>query len=471
MAPTNYNRKIELYFQRNPNLSTQALAVLLTADRLYKNLSQDLTEFREKYAHLDPEIIDKHHDGIFFLKMVGNQEPVPAIRDMLNNYVNIKFNDIEHSKSYEKNMVTFKKYSILASRIIDELLAKTLLPRDLVSLFQETDDVKTCCDFFEMLLLYKKNPQKRIRFELLRKLGLIVLIARINRSVEVEELDNRLEQVFRAFKKGLGLKKEKTNNYYFWLNAEDRIQIFTDKNLAGEEYKNERRKLNKIALEIHPMNSFRCSAFRSFSGNEILHMEVRNKFKCEGKISYTSFVQKMLRRNLEFPNMVHDTIGVRIIVNSEDDIKKIIMDLETFIGGSSTRKMERASYHRFGRRGLSEYSSKDYFVWKAIYDITLPNPSIDQIDKMIEITSGNNVAQRELKKRRRYFIHNPLDYVIEVQLQDIKSYLLSMAAGSPTEHAKLKMNQIRSNTFYKVFPKEVYESDVATLKQRLLNHY
>jgi hypothetical protein len=58
--------------------------------------------------------------------------------------------------------------------------------------------------------------------------------------------------------------------------------------------------------------------------------------------------------------------------------------------------------------------------------------------------------------------------VIEVQLQDIKSYLLSIAKGSSTAHACLKMNQIRSNSFYKFFPKEIYERDVTQLKLGLL---
>ncbi len=58
--------------------------------------------------------------------------------------------------------------------------------------------------------------------------------------------------------------------------------------------------------------------------------------------------------------------------------------------------------------------------------------------------------------------------MIEVQLQDIKSYLLSIAKGSSTAHGWLKMNQIRSNSFYKFFPSEIYERDVTLLKLRLL---
>ena len=222
------------------------------------------------------------------------------------------------------------------------------------------------------------------------------------------------------------------------------------------------------ASGIYPLQRIACYPFRTSTGHEIVHMEIRKKFGSREEPTYTSYVEKMLRKNLEFPNQIHDTIGVRIVVNTEDDIPLIITDLESFLGGSSTRKMEKNSYHRFGRRGLSEYSSKEYFVWKAICDITLPHPWIAQVEKMLEITRDNEQAQKELKRQLHHFVNNPKDFVIEVQLQDIKSYLLSIARGSPTEHACLKMNQIRSNSFYKFFPKEIFEKEMKNVKIRVL---
>jgi len=160
---------------------------------------------------------------------------------------------------------------------------------------------------------------------------------------------------------------------------------------------------------------------------------------------------------------------VKIVVDREERIPSIIRDLESFLGGSSTRKMEKNSYHRFGKRMLSEYSSPEYFVWKAIYDITLPHPSSSQIRKMLKLTRGNRSAQKELRDRLKYFVDHPSDFVIEVQLQDIKSYLQSIARGSPSAHTWLKMNQIRSNSFYKFFPQEIYEQAVQCLKYDLLS--
>jgi hypothetical protein len=197
-------------------------------------------------------------------------------------------------------------------------------------------------------------------------------------------------------------------------------------------------------------------------------MEIRNKFESTEDPSYTSYVEKMVRKNLEFPNQIHDAIGVKIVVNTEEEIPRIISDLESFLGGSSTRKMEKNSYHQFGREALSEYSSKEYFVWKAIYDITLPHPSITQIKRLREIAGNEKLAQEELTKQIQYLTNNPRDFVIEVQLQDIKSYLLSKAKGSPTEHARLKMNQIRSSSFYKLFPKEIFQEEVNRLKVKIL---
>jgi hypothetical protein len=88
---------------------------------------------------------------------------------------------------------------------------------------------------------------------------------------------------------------------------------------------------------------------------------------------------------------------------------------------------------------------------------------------MLKLTHGNPAAREELLNRLKYFISHPKDFVIEVQLQDIKSYLLSNAEGSPTAHDWLKMNQIRSNSFYKFFPEEIYEKEITRLKLGMLS--
>jgi len=469
MKPENYKAKIELYYEANPRLSHENLAVLLTAELLYQDQPEDLTEFRRKYTHLDPDVLQKPFDGITFLKMAHSDENEVRIRDHLNAYMNIKFHVIVHSKKYEENATIFQKHSMTASRIIDEILEKSALPPQLIEVLRERSEVKSCYDFFEMLMLYRKSKSRRVKYEVMRRLGLIVLIARINRSVEIQELGNKMKQIWEALNRGLGATREAKREYNLWLNVEQRIEYETHRKKAEIAYQKEMENRRMHACGIYPLQKIVCRLFRTSSGNEIVHMEIRNKFESTEKPSYTSYVEKMLRKNLEFPNQIHDTIGVKIVVNTEEEIPSIISDLESFLGGNSTRKMEKNSYHLFGRQDLSEYSSKEYFVWKAIYDITLPHPSIMQIERMMEITRNNKRAQEELTKQLHHFVNNPRDFVIEVQLQDIKSYLLSMAKGSPTEHARLKMNQIRTNSFYKFFPKEIFQEEISRLKEKLLS--
>jgi hypothetical protein len=413
--------------------------------------------------------MDRPFESITFLKIVQSDEDETNLRNRLNAYMNVKFHDIVHRKSYAENAPIFAKHSITASRVIDEILAISALPQPLVAALREREEVRSCQDFFEMLRLYRETKSRTVRYELMRKLGLIVLIARINRSVEFEALENRMQQVQEAMQHGLGGADGPGRAYHYWLNAADGIEFDTDERRAEAAHASESASRRGRALPVHPPQTIVCHPFRTSSGNEIIHIDIRDKFESPAEPRYTSFIEKMLRKNLEFPNQIHDTIGVKIVVETEEQIPFIIADLESFLGGSSTRKQEKNSYHRFGRHGLSPYSSADYFVWKAIYDITLPHPSIAQIEKMLEITRGNEEAQEALKQRLDYFVNNPRDFVIEVQLQDMRSFLLSMARGSRTDHAWLKMNQIRSNSFYKLFPKEIFEEEVGKLKLSMLS--
>jgi hypothetical protein len=468
MKIEDYQAKISLFYETNPDLTHEELAVVLTADLMYKNLPEDLDEFRKKYAHLDPTVLDGLHEGITFLRIAEDKRPARVLKDRLNAYLNVKFHDIANTRAYKQNAPLFRERSEIASQVIDQILQRANFPSEIEAVLREREEVRSCLDFYEMLRLFKAARGNRLRYEILRKIGLIVLSARIDRTVEKEDLEKRKKEVWKAFQRGLGGSKKQKEEYFLWLNARHKVEFTTDAERARSTYDKELKHRKRQACKIYPLQRFVCHPFTTPSGNQVLHMEIRNKFGDRGKESYTSYMEKMVRKNLEFPNQVHDTIGVKIVVEKEDRIPAIIRDLETFLGGSSTRKMEKNSYHRFGRRRLSEYSSPEYFVWKAIYDITLPHPSISQIRKMLKLTRGNGVAQKELRNRMEYFVNHPSDFVIEVQLQDIKSYLLSIAKGSSTAHTSLKMNQIRSNSFYKFFPGEIYEPEMARLKLQVL---
>lgn len=468
MKIEDYQAKIALFYETNPDLSHDELAVVLTADLMYKDLPEDLPEFRKKYAHLDPSVLNRSSEGITFLRIAHARGSARALKERLNAYLNVKFHDITHRKGYEANAPLFRERSIHASQVIEEILTKAAFPEAITEVLREKEEVRTCYDFYEMLSLYKAAREARLRYEILRKIGLIVLTARIDRTMEREDLEQREKQVRRAFDRGLRRARKGRKEYYLWLNAINKVDFSTDERTARRNYARDLETRKRQACRVYPLQRFVCHPFKTFSGNEILHLEIRNKLGSRGRPSYASYAEKMVRKNLEFPNQVHDTIGVKIVVEQEAQIPAIIRDLESFLGGSSTRKMEKNTYHRFGRRRLSEYSSPEYFVWKAVYDITLLHPSIAQIRKMLKLTRDHPAAQHEVRKRLKYFFDHPSDFVIEVQLQDIKSYLLSIARGSSTAHAWLKMNQIRSNSFYKFFPKEIYEPEVNRLKLELL---
>lgn len=470
MKNINYNNKIKSYLVYNPTLNHEKIENLLTIDSIYTETPEGIKSFREIYAHLDPYIIYNSHEGIIFLKITQSNKSEEYLKRELNDYINIKFNDIEYLKSYEYNMTFFKKYSRFASEVIREILETAAFRKDLISVLSEKEEVKNCHDLFQMLEIYRSSPSDRIKFEILRKLGLIVLIARINRSININYLDYEMKKVIKAFGKGLGFNNAKRGQCCLWLNYKDKVNFEKDEAKARLLYQQEVKKRQKLAMNIYPLQTLRYYTFETNSGNKIINLECRNKFKKGKTTSYASFIEKMIRKNLEFPNQIHDVIGLKIILRSEKDIRKIVHDLEKFLGGSSTRKREKNTYHKFNKSILNEYSSKDYYIWKAIYDITLTHPSIEQVKKMIKIAKENKIAQLELEQRLKYFLENPQDFVIEVQLQDIESYLLSVTRGSPTDHKLLKMSQIRNNSFHKFFPQEIYEKELSDLKFQILNN-
>lgn len=465
----NYNNKINSYLNSNPSLSNKDLEILLTMDSLYTKTPNDLHFFREIYAHFDPNVINNSQDGITLLKISRQNSTEDKLKNELNRYINIKFNDIENLKSYQDNMVFFKKYSIHASNTLEEILRNALLPTEIVNILSEKKEVRECYDLYQMLEMYKNTTSDRTKFELLRKIGLIVLIARINRSIHVDYLDYEMKKVINAFSKGLGFNNAKNGLCYLWVDHQNNAQYTKDKEKAEHFYNNACKARRNLALEVYPLQKLNYYSFETHSGNKILNFECRNKFKKGNKIYYASFIEKMIRKNLEFPDQIHDIIGIKIIVRHENDIKNIIFDLENFLGGSSTRKREKNTYHMFNKRVLNKHSSEDYYVWKAIYDITLSHPSIEQVKKLIDLSNGNNIIQDELYRRLQYFLNNPQDFVIEVQLQDLESYLQSITRGSLTDHKLLKMSQIRNDSFYKLFPQEIYEKELLDFKLKILN--
>ena len=125
MKIDNYNTKIALFYETNPHLSHEELAVVLTADLLYKELPEDLPQFRKKYAHLDPAVLTRSSEGIAFLRIAEDRKSAKVLKQKLNAYLNTKFHHIKHRKGYEANISLFKERSVIASRVIEDILLKT----------------------------------------------------------------------------------------------------------------------------------------------------------------------------------------------------------------------------------------------------------------------------------------------------------------------------------------------------------
>lgn len=470
MKTSNFNDKINLYLKTNPNLSGDDIGILLLLDDIYNEIPNDIREFRSIYAHLDPRIITEETQGITFLNIVKSNESKDIIKTKLNDYINVKFNYIRVKKSYNENMKKFKEYSIVISSIIENTLHRAKFPKKIIDLFKEKDSVKYCYDFYELLCLYKETDDKRIKFAVLRKIGLIILLSRINRTYSMVDIDFAIEEVEKAFKLNLGITKGiKKEQLHYCLDEKHKISFSYNKNKAYSIHKEIKERRRKIALDIHPLEVFEHTSHITNFGNKIVNFEIRNKFrKKNGELCYSSFVEKVVRKNLEFPNLVRDVIGIRIIIENAEDIPNHILELESFLGGSSMRKKEKNSFNRFGKRKLEKYSSKDFVVWKAIYDVALPHPSINKLKEILKLVRQDNETIEILKKKIEYFKEYPKDFVVEVQLQDINSYLLGNAKGSRADHSFLKMNQIRSNSFFKLFPKEIYKEEIDNLKYSIL---
>jgi len=470
MATVNFVEKLNLYMNSNPNLSEDELGVLLLIDNMYKNVPDDISLFRKIYAHLDPKIIDMQSDGIIFLKIAKSKEPTRVIKHRLNSYINVKLNPQQNHLSYSENMKRFKELSRAVTSVLDQFLQIGGFPEPIIEQLKESQDVRDCMDFYEMLELYRTTESNRVKYEILRKIGLIVLMTRISRTFLIEDIDHAIQEVKYVFREGLSLKPKKKRLCYLWVDELNKVQYSDDKQKAFKEYQSVITKRNKLALRIHSMQIIEYTPQSTKFNSEILHFEIRNKLRPNEDLSSASLIEKIVRKNIEFPKDIHDILGVKIVVDNENEIPLLVNDLSSFLGGSSTRRKEKNTLYKFGKRKLSKYSSKDYFVWKAIYDIALLHTSVPQINKMLNHTKTNKAAQAELKKRLEYFTRRPQDFVVEVQIQDFNSYLLSIAHGSPTDHRFLKMNQIRQNSFYKLYPKEIYEPDLWAYRREILNH-
>jgi hypothetical protein len=370
MKTHNFKEKIEIYLKTNPDLSHDEFGILLLIDNLYQESTHDIGEFRKLNTYLDPAKVDNVDDLITFRKIMNSHYSLPELKVVLNDYLNVKYSPQGYPRSFESNMEQFKKDSYQITKILNNLLKVANLPLEIVDLLKESKDLQGL-DLLELLYLFKNTHSRLIKFEILRKIGLIDLITRIRKTYLVKEIDFAAKETQKIFAKGLGLVKMDAKPYHLWIDEKDKVHFCNDKRVAEREHKLACVKRNNNAMSEYPLQTFLGKPARTKRGNAIFFMGARNKMKHKGEIDYTSILEKMVRKNVAFPNQIHDVIGLRIITPNADQIPLIISETESFIGGSSSRKKEKNTLHLFGKKKLSAYSSEDYFVWKAIYDVAL----------------------------------------------------------------------------------------------------
>ena len=140
----------------------------------------------------------------------------------------------------------FKKMSMMVSRILTEILKLGHFPDEIIETLDELPEVSRCHDFFDLLQLYKKTKSRRMKFEILRKIGLIVLLARIRRVFAVEDYDFALEKIRHAFTNGLGLMKLPDETYHLWLDESNKVVYTNDREQAVKLYEKDCKK-NKFS--------------------------------------------------------------------------------------------------------------------------------------------------------------------------------------------------------------------------------
>lgn len=471
MEHYNFKEKIKTYIKTNANLSNEELGVLLLIDNIYQDIPTDISELQKINTYFNPKNAEgMENEQITLLRLIQEHLSDDVLKEKLSYYLDMKYSCRGSHNSFQENMQQFKEDSKIAEIFLVEMLNVANLPEEIKLAMSEKKEINNK-DLFELVNILRATNSKRVRFEILRKIAIIDILTRIRKNYLMKDINYATNEILNVFAKGLNVQKTKQEPYYFWVDEHEKVQFSKSLEHAKIKHSHVTIERKKLALNNFPIQSFLGKPATTNKGNHILFMDVRNKLKQDGKIVYNSILEKMIRKNLEFPTQIHDIIGIRIVVENQHEILEIISELETFIGGASLRKKEKNStnkaIHKFDRRPISKYSAKEYYVWKAVYDIALKSSIIVELKHILKHTKEQKV-KKLLMKKIDYYMKRPINYIVEVQIQDLNSYLLSIAKGSPTDHEKLKMKQIRSNSLYKVFPKEIYEQVLLNLKNKML---
>ncbi len=146
-----YSEKMRYYKQSNPGMRSDEIGVLVTADTLHDDPPRGLIPFQGDLHYHGSDHIADTSSGHNVSETGSKQGATSTTSRSLNADLNVKFNDIVHPRNWRTNQLTFKKYSLLASSVIEEILHRASLPSPLEAVLKETEESRACCDYYQML--------------------------------------------------------------------------------------------------------------------------------------------------------------------------------------------------------------------------------------------------------------------------------------------------------------------------------
>lgn len=468
---------------------------------IYNKEPADIEVFWKNYPYFNPEILYKENNNYRyqFISLAEANTDDAALAEMLNQYLNVKFNPVTNYKSLEENLKKFSGLAAESSIIINNILKRADFPEDVERLFGESQIVADTNDIREMIILYNRQNDERTRYEILRKIGLTILLNRVKNTQIFQKSLRDNYFINRLFLEQLNLKQqrhivESNVAIYFWLDDKDNLVFSYDEKNAVSSHKKDSSERLKNGKTVYDLQKEIIFPQNTKGQNWVLKYISRIKNKHYDKDDYTSIIEKIIRKNILFPVEITDIHGVTFVVDSEQDMYDLISEIEDFLGGTNTRKNDKIIEKAWNQNIV--HNRGEYFkIWKTVYDITLPhemldltnyaieklkndiavlekiklslNNSSDQLDLIPMIEDQLAEKQKESKKLgrlKKFYEKKPFDIYLEIQIQELKSYLLSRCPGSEIEHKLHKHRQVMSSSFYKLFPRKIYEPVLAKLK-------
>ncbi|MBN2403402.1 MAG: hypothetical protein JXN64_13540 [Spirochaetes bacterium] len=467
---------------------------MINYQSIYNTEPDDLELFWTNYPYFCPDALfergGKYRYQFIFLAEVNTDDA--GFLEMINQYLNVKFNPVSGYKTFEQNLAKFSRLAAEASLILKNILKRAYFPEVIENLFRETQEVSETNDIRDMINVFNRNDSVKIKYEILRKIGLMVLLNRVKNTQSFQKSLKYNSFINRLFLEKLNLRQQRHvgGDYlkiFFWMNDTDVLAYSYDEHEAVKLYNADNEKRSYKGKTLHDLQYEIMFPQMTRAGNNVLKYISRLKNKHEDREDYTSVIEKIIRKNIRFPSEITDIHGVTFVVDSEEDTFSLIAELEEFLGGTNTRKNEKI-IEKAGDSGIVDDSKENFRIWKTIYDITSPNEMLDAVNygirqaqkdiaffesmlTSLENSTGrdnllpavnNHIADKlkDVKKFRKLkdvYESKPFDIYLEIQIQELKSYLLSKCYGSEIEHRLHKSRQVMSSSFYKLFPRKIYE--------------